>query len=743
MNRSEKMKAETNHTFKDGLEHIFTELQRIELKILSGVKRTDIGKDRTGKDTFPGPYTIKAENSSVTESLIFDAFDHSENDPEMRNILRSLVKLESDISQKKRDSQRAGVYLPLCELQRLFNLSAFDIDVILMCLLPELDPRFEKYYAYLQDDITRKMPTVNMIVRLLCVRLEDTLDAKKSFDPDAPLITNNLVHIYKSTVQNSTASAAKFVQIDERIVDYLTERNRIDYHLQSFTHIYQPTAKLQDLVIPQYLMERLLKFISRNKETAPAYCFHGTNGMGKRTTAEAICCESGMPLLHIDVKRMLAADIPVDQAIPLIFREGRLQNAAIYLNRSDLLFKNGDTDVHNAGYDTLLSELANYPHLSFLSSENKMELMRHPRNKLLVNIEFTMPNHSARKQLWQRQCRDTLPIADDVDFDDLANKFRLTAGQIAEALSSARSAAMWRDPENGLITSNDLYLVCRQKSRQRLNTLTNQAVTQYNWDDIILPKDQKEQLIEICNQVKYRHVVYNDWGFGKKLVRGEGLNVLFAGPSGTGKTMAAEIMGNELGIDVYKIDLSNIVSKYIGETEKNLDRIFREGTTANAIIFFDEADSLFGKRSEVRDSHDRYANIEISYLLQKMEDYDGVIILATNLRKNMDEAFTRRMHFAVEFPMPEEPDRYRIWASMFPEKAPLGQDLDLSFLARQFSITGGNIRNIVVASAFLAAQDGGLITMENVIRAMKREYQKMGKLCTENDFTEYFDLVKR
>ena len=743
MNRSETMKAETNHTFKDGLEHIFTELQRIELKILSGVKRTDIGKDRTGKDTFPGPYTIKAENSSVTESLIFDAFDHSENDPEMRNILRSLVKLESDISQKKRDSQRAGVYLPLCELQRLFNLSAFDIDVILMCLLPELDPRFEKYYAYLQDDITRKMPTVNMIVRLLCVRLEDTLDAKKSFDPDAPLITNNLVHIYKSTVQNSTASAAKFVQIDERIVDYLTERNRIDYHLQSFTHIYQPTAKLQDLVIPQYLMERLLKFISRNKETAPAYCFHGTNGMGKRTTAEAICCESGMPLLHIDVKRMLAADIPVDQAIPLIFREGRLQNAAIYLNRSDLLFKNGDTDVHNAGYDTLLSELANYPHLSFLSSENKMELMRHPRNKLLVNIEFTMANHSARKQLWQRQCRDTLPIADDVDFDDLANKFRLTAGQIAEALSSARSAAMWRDPENGLITSNDLYLVCRQKSRQRLNTLTNQAVTQYNWDDIILPKDQKEQLIEICNQVKYRHVVYNDWGFGKKLVRGEGLNVLFAGPSGTGKTMAAEIMGNELGIDVYKIDLSNIVSKYIGETEKNLDRIFREGTTANAIIFFDEADSLFGKRSEVRDSHDRYANIEISYLLQKMEDYDGVIILATNLRKNMDEAFTRRMHFAVEFPMPEEPDRYRIWASMFPEKAPLGQDLDLSFLARQFSITGGNIRNIVVASAFLAAQDGGLITMENVIRAMKREYQKMGKLCTENDFTEYFDLVKR
>ena len=206
--------------------------------------------------------------------------------------------------------------------------------------------------------------------------------------------------------------------------------------------------------------------------------------------------------------------------------------------------------------------------------------------------------------------------------------------------------------------------------------------------------------------------------------------------------MAAEIMGNELGIDVYKIDLSTIVSKYIGETEKNLDSVFREVTTANAIIFFDEADSIFGKRSEVRDSHDRYANIEISYLLQKLDDFDGVIILATNLRKNMDEAFTRRMHFCVEFPVPEEADRYRIWQHVFPEKAPLAHDIDLAFLSRQFTVTGGNIRNIAVTSAFLAARDGGLITMENLIRATKREYQKMGRLCTESDFAQYFDLVK-
>jgi len=738
MNRDKTSETFMRNGFGNGLEHLFTELKRIELILLAGTKRINPDNNLAVSE---GSTLIHSQTNTI-KSILPGVFDSSTNNTDIEIVNQSIRKLESDIAKKKQESQDAGIYLPLCELQRLFNLSAFDIDVVLMCLLTEIDPRFEKYYAYLQDDITKKMPTVNLIIRLLCVHLEDILEAKNSFDPDAPMIRNNLIHLYNNPANNSPTLGSKFIQIDERIANYLTKRKGVDHHLMSFTNLYRPTVKLTDLIIPQYLKERLLKFIVHSQETIPAYHFHGQKGVGKRTTAEAICNESGMPFLYIDIKRMLADGMSVGKAIPLIFREGRLQNAAIYLNRSDLIINNEYADAHNSVCDALLSEIDNYPHQCFFSSENNFELLSYPRNKLLFTIDFSLPNYAARKQLWESQCQDKISISDNVDFDDLANKFRFSAVQIADALSAARSAALWRDPENGIITSNDLYLACRQQSRQRLNTLTNQTITRYTWNDIILPKDQKEQLIEICNQVKYRQIVYNDWGFGQKLVRGKGLNVLFSGPSGTGKTMAAEIMGNELGIDVYKIDLSSIVSKYIGETEKNLDRIFQEGTKANAIIFFDEADSLFGKRSEVRDSHDRYANIEISYLLQKMEDYDGVIILATNLRKNMDDAFARRMHFAVEFPMPGEPDRYRIWTSMFPEQAPLGQDLDLSFLARQFSITGGNIRNIAVASAFLAAQDGGLITMGHVIRATKREYQKMGKLCTENDFTKYYDLVK-
>ena len=223
---------------------------------------------------------------------------------------------------------------------------------------------------------------------------------------------------------------------------------------------------------------------------------------------------------------------------------------------------------------------------------------------------------------------------------------------------------------------------------------------------------------------------------------GKGVNVLFAGPSGTGKTMAAEIIAADLGLELYKIDLSSMVSKYIGETEKNLDRVFTAAREANAILFFDEADAIFGKRSEVKDAHDRYANIEVGYLLQQMERYDGVVILATNLRKNMDDAFIRRLHVAVEFPFPEEADRLLIWRKVFPAQAPLAGDVDLAFVAKQFKLTGGNIRNIALLAAYLAADEGDTITMRHVMRALKREYQKLGKLVTAAEFGIYFDLTR-
>jgi SpoVK/Ycf46/Vps4 family AAA+-type ATPase len=278
-----------------------------------------------------------------------------------------------------------------------------------------------------------------------------------------------------------------------------------------------------------------------------------------------------------------------------------------------------------------------------------------------------------------------------------------------------------------------LLAASRAQPGHGLTALARKIEPIYGWDDIILPSDPLAQLREICQRVAQRQRVMGAWGFDGKLSHGKGISALFSGPPGTGKTMAAEVIARELGLDLFKIDLAAVVSKYIGETEKNLERIFTAAADANAILFFDEADALFGKRSDVRDAHDRYANIEISYLLQRMEQYDGLAVLATNLRQHIDEAFTRRLQFVVEFPFPDEVDRRRIWQVSFPAAAPRDPAIDFEQLARAFRLSGANISNIVLGAAFLAAAEDAWIGMDHLLAAVRREYQKMGKVASEVD----------
>jgi SpoVK/Ycf46/Vps4 family AAA+-type ATPase len=320
------------------------------------------------------------------------------------------------------------------------------------------------------------------------------------------------------------------------------------------------------------------------------------------------------------------------------------------------------------------------------------------------------------------------------DLRALAGRFRLTGGQIDDAARSARRLSQRRGTGAATPTTAELDTACRLHSSQALNGLAEKMAVRHSWDDIVLSDDQSCQLREVCSAVRHRARVYDEWGFERRLSLGKGFNVLFAGPSGTGKSLAAEVVASELSLDLYRIDLSSVVSKYIGETEKNLARIFAAGELSNAILFFDEADALFGRRSEVRDAHDRYANIETSFLLQRIEEYEGVVVLATNLRKNMDEAFTRRMNATIEFPLPGAGDRYRIWAGIWPPELPRSKDLDHELLADRFELTGGSIRNIALTASFLAAGDGGLVTMAHVVRATRREYQKIGRVPAEGEF---------
>ena len=374
-------------------------------------------------------------------------------------------------------------------------------------------------------------------------------------------------------------------------------------------------------------------------------------------------------------------------------------------------------------------------------SLSKWELPASLTNHRFINYAFPLPSYTLRKCMWESFINSHGNIFGDIDFAALASKFKFSGGQIKDAILTAINIAMVKKPGGSELSMSDLYDGCKAQSNKNLAAFAKKIKPHYQWEDIILPDDIKEQLKEINGYIKYKGTVYDEWGFDRKFSLGKGLNILFSGTSGAGKTMAAEVIANMVELDIYKIDLSSVVSKYIGETEKILNKIFIEAQTSNAILFFDEADALFGKRTEIRDSHDRYANIEVNYLLQKMEEHEGIVIMATNYKKNIDDAFLRRLHITIEFPFPDEKLRHKIWTNIFPKETPVDEAVDFKFLAN-FKITGGNIKNIVLSAAFLSACDSNIITMEHIIKATKREFQKMGKLCTSGDFGEYYKFVK-
>ena len=489
----------------------------------------------------------------------------------------------------------------------------------------------------------------------------------------------------------------------------------------------------------------LVKQARESREPLRLY-FYGPHGTGKRRTAEALAREIGTSLLIVDLEPSLAADTSFGQTLRLIFREALFRRAVLYLEGLDSLRRDGRSTQFGQLTEFLIEDAG----ITILAGVRPwIPSGRVPAR--IISVPFPIPDFAERRNCWGANLEAAGVTLDARVLEPMASRFRLTPEQIAEAVGAAGDHARWeaaagsRDEApaaKAALTASDLFTAARKQSGQDLAALAHKIEPIYTWPDIVLPADTVLQLREMCQRVARRQQVLGQWGFDRKLSLGKGVNALFAGPSGTGKTMAAEIIANELELDLYKIDLSGVVSKYIGETEKNLDRIFTTAENANAILFFDEADALFGKRSEVRDSHDRYANIEISYLLQKMEQYEGVAILATNLRQNMDEAFTRRLQFIVEFPFPDEAHRRQIWEVLFPPEAPLEAEIDLDFLARQFRLAGGNIKNIVLSAAFLAASDGGRIGMEHLIRATWRECRKLGRALGPGDFGKYAEVIK-
>jgi AAA+ superfamily predicted ATPase len=632
------------------------------------------------------------------------------------------------------ESETSGADSRLDWLMQRFGLCSFEIDAIVLALAPELDLRYERLYAFLQDDVTRKRPSIDLALNLFCSTPEERIERRRHFSSQAPLLRHGIVRLFADPNQLQPPLLAHNLKLDAQIAAFLLRERSLDARLAGFCRLIEPTLSLADLPLGEEVKRGLRHLAAQTSESSGPrkLYFRGPRGAGKRRAAEALAAEAGASLLSADLARAISGNGDFADILRLVFREAWLQGAVLYLDNLDALRADG----HGAQYELLLDALADDGGTTILGG---VEPWVPSRGRLgVTTVPFATLDFAERRQCWLTNLEAVRAPIDTYDLDTLAGRFRLTAGQIAEAVATAANESGWRSATDSAHPSlaakplgRDLFAAARLQTRHDLAPLAHRMEPVYSWPDIVLPPDELTQLREICQRVAHRHRVLDEWGFDRKLSQGKGVNALFAGPSGTGKTMAAEIIARELELDLYKIDLSGVVSKYIGETEKNLHRIFRAAEHANAILFFDEADALFGKRSEVRDSHDRYANIEISYLLQQMEAYDGLSILATNLRKNLDDAFVRRLAFAVPFPFPDEASRLRIWQQIWPREIPLAADVDMEALARQFKLSGGNIKNIALAAAFLAAEDGGAVTMAHLMHATRREHQKMGKLLSE------------
>ncbi len=331
------------------------------------------------------------------------------------------------------------------------------------------------------------------------------------------------------------------------------------------------------------------------------------------------------------------------------------------------------------------------------------------------------------------------PLGDGLTVEELASKFRFSPRQTELACRQAVGLARLDGME--AISSREMHQCCYHQVVHKLGDLATPVRPAFHWDDVVMPADQKRLLQHACGHIKFRHQVYSDWGFDKKVTYGRGLSILFAGAPGTGKTMCAQVIANELNMEMYKINISQIVSKYIGETEKNLQAVFSEAKKSNCILFFDECDAIFGKRSEVKDAHDRNANVEVAYLLQQIEEHDGVCIMATNLIGNIDAAFMRRITYVVHFPFPDPAMREEIYRRTIPQKAPVADDVDWTFLAEKFELSGGHIKNIVLSAAFLAALEGEPIGMSQLLRAAVGELKKNEIVVVREELREYADLL--
>ena len=643
--------------------------------------------------------------------------DLNVSDDEVNTVVELLEALSKE-NERILSASRESKELPEIEkLRECFDLSSNEMLLLTAILAPAFDERFRSLYRLFQYN---EEPRMDFLLSLLDEDGIGRYAYSELLGPEGKLLSRSLVERVNRT------GAPDFAAVYHPAPGLLSWLNGVpgtDYYQNraewKFTEKISDGEKSRDEILAAATAIDTSVFYS---DPVPIISFFGPDTERLTAAAEELGREISRPLLNLDLQ-----DLDVSGFLPIL----RLALRDVALNHGLLVIRGIDALIDSSGifsnmlgrfFDNWQVPVALLTARNFVFSPNEYFSKR-----LILRISVEGLTGTQRFGVWKELLKDA---PKDDSFDDehlrtLAGQFTLNSSQIRSAVSSALGKAVTADRD---LTISDLYEGARVSSMHHLSDLAKKIETRYTLQDLILPEKQTMEIEQLIAMARNRSLVLEDWGVGKKLVSGRGISALFTGVPGTGKTLTAQVIAGELGLDIYRVDLSTIVSKYIGETEKNLERIFTEAQNSNVILFFDEADSLFGRRSEVGSSHDRYANIEVGYLLQRIEIYDGIVLMATNLGANLDEAFARRINFIIDFPFPDEETRLRLWKLLLPENIDKDANIILEPFAYTYKIAGGNIRNAVVWAIYEAARNKRPLGIDDLLHGVEREYQKMGKV---------------
>ncbi|MFE9169113.1 AAA family ATPase [Streptomyces kebangsaanensis] len=638
-----------------------------------------------------------------------------------------------------------------------FGLSPLDLDLLLVAVAPDLDARLERLYGYLNDDLTRRRPTVGLALELC--GLAGASPARFRLAPGGPLVAGGLVEV----TEPERPPLSRVLVVPDRVTGFLLGSAR-------------PEARLAG-VLGEAREDPTAEAAEVHRAAAAAGTGVGlvhlrSRGGDAEGLATAALRLAGLRPLVLDAAALARRSADVPALARVIALEARLAGAGVVLGplaalpgepaerartlgalcaelRGIPLFTHGTTGWDPAwAADTPVVLTVQAPSPGRQAARWRHALARAAGGRAVTGTAEGLDGAAGTAGLLARAAgepaatgaaghrapADAVPAGDAEALAQAVAAHRLDSGQLRRAADVAvRTAALAGRP----VRADDLRAAVRAQNGAGLDRLARRVEPGVGWDDLVLPPPTHRRLRELALRARHREQVLGQWGMRPGGGRGRGVIALFAGESGTGKTMSAEVVAADLGMDLYVVDLSTVVDKYVGETEKNLERIFTEASAVNAVLLFDEADAIFGKRSEVKDAHDRHANIESAYLLQRMESFDGIAVLTTNLRANLDEAFTRRLDVVADFPVPDAGQRLALWERCLGDRLPRAADLDLAFCADRFELAGGSIRACAVTAAYLAAESGEPLTMRQLVTSVAQEYRKLGRLVLEGEFGPY------